>query len=108
VISPDRFRRALVLTRVTRVAITRWELEPGTSGIAMPVFGPGGQILAAVELVVRDPGHELQRLIPPLSIATRSLSRELVPAHELLRDIAPTQRHIDRPPLVALNVRAVS
>ena len=32
VTSPDRFRRALAVTRLTRVAVTRWELEPGRVG----------------------------------------------------------------------------
>ena len=58
VTSPDRFRRALGVTRLTRVAITRRELEPVTCGVAMPVFGPGGEIVAAIELTVRDLGHD--------------------------------------------------
>lgn len=77
VTSPDRFRRALAVTRLTRVAVTRWELEPGVCGVAMPVFGPGGQVVAAIELAVRDLGQRLQPLVAALSIATRSLSREL-------------------------------
>jgi DNA-binding IclR family transcriptional regulator len=77
VTSPDRFRRALAVTRLTRVAVTRRELEPTTCGVAMPVFGPGGDVLAAIELTVRDLAHDLQPVLAPLSIATRSLSREL-------------------------------
>ncbi len=77
VTSPDRFRRALAVTRLTRVAVTRWELEVGTCGIAMPVFGHGGEVVAAIELTVRDLGKELQPVMAALSIATRSLSREL-------------------------------
>ena len=75
--SPDRFRRALAVTRLTRVAVTRRELEPTTCGVAMPVFGPGGDVIAAIELTVRDLAHDLQPVLAPLSIATRSLSREL-------------------------------
>jgi DNA-binding IclR family transcriptional regulator len=80
VTSPDRFRRALAVTRLTRVAVTRWELEAGVCGVAMPVFGPGGDVLAAIELTVRDLGAELQPVMAALSIATRSLSRELAGA----------------------------
>ena len=54
VTSPDRFRRALAVTRLTRVAVTRRELEPAVCGVAMPVFGPGGDVVAAIELAVRD------------------------------------------------------
>ena len=75
--SPDRFRRALAVTRLTRVAVTRWELEAGVCGVAMPVFGPGGEVVAAIELAVRDLGHELHPCMAALAIASRSLSREL-------------------------------
>jgi DNA-binding IclR family transcriptional regulator len=78
VTSPDRFRRALAVTRLTRVAVTRFELEAGVCGVAMPVFGPGGDVVAAIELAVGDLGHNLQPVVAALSIAARSLSRELV------------------------------
>jgi DNA-binding IclR family transcriptional regulator len=78
--SPDRFRRALAVTRLTRVAITRFEHEAKLCGIAMPVFGPGGQVVGAIELGVHELGHDLQPLLAPLAIATRSLSRELAAA----------------------------
>jgi len=77
VTSPDRFRRALAITRLTRVAVTRGELEPGLCGVAMPVFGPGGEVVAAIELAVCDLGQELQTVTVALSVASRSLSREL-------------------------------
>ena len=75
--SPDRFRRALAVTRLTRVAVTRWELEAGVCGVAMPVFGPGGDVVAAIELAVHDLAKDLQPVMAALAIASRSLSREL-------------------------------
>jgi DNA-binding IclR family transcriptional regulator len=77
VTSPDRFRRALAVARLTRVAVTRWELEMGACGVAVPVFGAGGDVVAAIELTVRDLGKDLQPVLAALSIAARSLSREL-------------------------------
>src|SRR4051794_15998293 len=77
VTAPDRFRRALGVVRTTRVAVTRFELEATTCGIAVPVFGPGGELVAAIELTVPDLGREVQPVIASLSIAARSLSREL-------------------------------
>ena len=77
VTSPERFRRALAVTRLTRVAVTRRELEPTTCGVAMPIFGPGGQLVAAIELALDDLGHELGSMTATLAIASRSLSREL-------------------------------
>jgi DNA-binding IclR family transcriptional regulator len=77
VTAPDRFRRALAVVRVTRVAVTRFELEASTCGVAVPVFGPGGELVAAIELTVPDLGRELQPVMASLHIAARSLSREL-------------------------------
>jgi DNA-binding IclR family transcriptional regulator len=73
----DRLRRALAATRLTQVAVTRWELEAGVSTVAMPVFGPGGLVVAAIELTLRDLGSELVAVLPALRVAVRSLSREL-------------------------------
>jgi DNA-binding IclR family transcriptional regulator len=80
VTAPDRFRRALAVTRLTRVAVTRFELEPATCGVAVPVFGPGGDVVAAIEVLVHDLSHELQPVMAALTVAARSLSRELVGA----------------------------
>jgi len=78
VTSPERFRRALAVTRLTGVAVTRRELEPDVSGVAMPVFGPIGDVVAAIELAVGDLGPELKAVLPPLAVASRSLSRQPV------------------------------
>jgi SLT domain-containing protein len=43
----------------------------------MPVFGPGGDVVAAIELAVTDLGRELQPVMAALAVASRSLSREL-------------------------------
>jgi DNA-binding IclR family transcriptional regulator len=77
VTAPDRFRRALAVVRLTRVAVTRFELEATTCGVAVPVFGPGGDLVAAIELTVPDLSRELRPVLAALSIAARSLSREL-------------------------------
>jgi len=87
--APDRFRRALAVTRLTRVAVTRWELETGISGVAMPVFGPGGDVVAAIELAVADLGRELQPVMAALSVASRSLSRELATSPPRIRSVPP-------------------
>jgi DNA-binding IclR family transcriptional regulator len=77
VTAPDRFRRALAMVRLTRVAVTRFELEATTCGVAVPVFGPGGEVVAGIELTVPDLGREVHPVMAVLSIAARSLSREL-------------------------------
>ena len=55
VTAPDRFRRALAMARLSRLAVARWELEPDRSALAVPVFGPGGRVAAAIEVRVDDP-----------------------------------------------------
>lgn len=77
VTSADRFRRMLSITRLTHVAVTRAELEQTMCTVAMPVFGPGGDAVAAIELALHDLSTELRSVLPALSVASRGLSREL-------------------------------
>jgi DNA-binding IclR family transcriptional regulator len=90
---PGQTRRALAVIRLTRVSVTRLELEAGVCGVAMPVFGPGGEVVAAMELTASDLGNNLQPLLGALAIATRSLSRELIDAasHPLPERQGPAQ-----------------
>jgi DNA-binding IclR family transcriptional regulator len=92
VTSPDRFRRALSVTRLTKVAITRWELEPDACGIAVPVFGPRGTVVAAMELTVPDLHRDLRPILSALMIASRCLSRELGTVRHLT-----TENLVDQP-----------
>jgi DNA-binding IclR family transcriptional regulator len=95
--TPDRFRRALSVTRLTRVAVTRWELEPDVAGIAMPVFGPGGDAVAAIELAVADVGRDLQTMTAALAVASRSLSRELATEARRIRAVRFGDHEVLRP-----------
>jgi DNA-binding IclR family transcriptional regulator len=74
--APDRFRRALSVIRLTRLAICRREYEPESSSAAVPVFGAGGRVVAALELSLRH-GQDLRLVRPPLVVAGRALTREL-------------------------------
>ena len=60
-------------------------------GVAMPVFGPGGDVVAAIEVAVADLGHELPPIMAALAIASRSLSRELAAGEARLASALPTQ-----------------
>lgn len=75
--SADRLRRALAEIRLNGLALSRWELHLGVSALAAPLFGPGGQVIAAIEMPLRDPRAELPRLQPALVVAARGLSRQL-------------------------------
>jgi len=73
----DRLRRALAETRLSCVALSRWELQLGTSGVAAPVFGAGGRVTGALEVRLGDPRSQLPLVRPALLVAARALSREL-------------------------------
>jgi DNA-binding IclR family transcriptional regulator len=92
--APDRFRRALTITRLTRTAVTRGELEPGVCGVAMPVFGVGGEVVAAIELSLVDLGRELPMVTAALAVAARSLSRELATEERLREHPRPGPRPV--------------
>ena len=78
VTEPDRFRHALTVIRLTRVAVTHPEFESGVCAVAMPVFGPGGKVVAAIELALRNLDQDVPSAIASLTIASRSLTRELI------------------------------
>ena len=77
VTDPERLRQCLASIRLTRVAIARWELEPGVSTVAVPVFGSGGLAVAALGLTVPNLRADLHMASSVLTIAARGLSREL-------------------------------
>jgi DNA-binding IclR family transcriptional regulator len=77
VTDPERLRQCLASIRLTRVAIARWELEPGVSEVAVPVFGSGGMAVAALGLTVPNLRADLHMASSVLTIAARGLSREL-------------------------------
>jgi DNA-binding IclR family transcriptional regulator len=81
VTAPERFRRALAMARLSRLAVARWELEVGRSALAVPVFGPDGGVVAAIEVRVEDPAAELATVRPALTVVGRSLSRQLSYTH---------------------------
>lgn len=73
----DALHRSLAVTRLTRVAVCRWEREVGASAVAVPVFGGGGEVVAALELTAKDLRTDLHALQPALLVAARGLSRDL-------------------------------
>jgi DNA-binding IclR family transcriptional regulator len=75
--APERLRRTLAMARLSRLAVARWEFEVGRSALAVPVFGPEGGVVAAIEVRVEDPAAELPTVRPDLLVAGRSLSRQL-------------------------------
>ncbi|MGK5683420.1 IclR family transcriptional regulator [Actinoplanes sp. URMC 104] len=73
---PDELRHALAVIRLTRVALCLREYDRDYCAVAVPVFGMGGRVVAALELGLRD-GHDLCMVRPSLIVAGRALTREL-------------------------------
>jgi DNA-binding IclR family transcriptional regulator len=73
--SPERLRRHLATTRLTRVAVHR---DPGgRCEVAVPVFGTGGVLLAGLEATVPDAATGFEQARGALLVAAGSLSRQL-------------------------------
>lgn len=93
---PDRLQFCLRMIRTARVALSDRELDGGVRAVAAPVFGAGGQVVAAIELRVDNLGRDVHAVTAPLAIATGSLSRELIHACH------PTARWMDEQPRTAM------
>jgi DNA-binding IclR family transcriptional regulator len=74
---PDRLRRSLAATRLSHVAFSRHELALDVCGVATPVFGPGGSVVGALEIIVSDLDGARGALLGALSVSSRTLSREI-------------------------------
>ncbi len=77
VTDPGHFRYAIKLARRQRYAVADNELRLNYSAVAVPVFGPGGNLTAAIEMQVQDLARDVSSALPTLKMAAHSLSREL-------------------------------
>jgi DNA-binding IclR family transcriptional regulator len=93
--TPDKLHRALQAIRLTRTAEARGELFPGDWAVAVPVFGGGGVVVAALELDVHDLCTDIESCRVALAVAARGLSREL--AVDVHRVGHPHLRLLPRP-----------
>jgi DNA-binding IclR family transcriptional regulator len=74
-------RRSLAVVRRRQMAVNPGGGHNGQCCFARPVFGWGGQIVAALGMTVADLDATLKPLIAVLTVAARSLSRELDGSH---------------------------
>ena len=68
---------ALKVTRLRGMAVASGELLPGHCAVAVPVFGPAGEIAASLEVRLHDIPSDLPGIVPALTVAARGLSRDL-------------------------------
>jgi DNA-binding IclR family transcriptional regulator len=74
--SSERLRRLLATTRLARMAVHR-DGVGGRCEVAVPVFGTGGSLLAALEASAPDLTHGFEQIRGGLLVAAGSLSRQL-------------------------------
>jgi DNA-binding IclR family transcriptional regulator len=92
---PDVLISAFKTIRATRLAVCDRELEWDSCAVAAPVFGAGGQVVAAIELRTQDLARDIEGWLALLSVAAGSLSRDLghqparrpAVARQLLRNV---------------------
>jgi DNA-binding IclR family transcriptional regulator len=77
IVEPARLRRTLTEARRTGLACAHEEMSLGSRSVASPVTGPGGDVAAALGLVVRTGKGDVRRLGPAVRTAALSISRSL-------------------------------
>lgn len=58
-------------------AITREELVPGATSVAVPLRGKGGTVIAALGVVSSSDNTEISRMVPVLQITAAAISKKL-------------------------------
>jgi DNA-binding IclR family transcriptional regulator len=85
--TPRLLRAALRAVRMSGLALCDRELRADSCAVAVPVFGPGGRIAAAIELQATDLTKDVDAWRPALVVAAGALSRELAAHHSFSRQI---------------------
>jgi DNA-binding IclR family transcriptional regulator len=74
---PDVLRATLAEVRRAGVAISDRQVTEDALSVACPVHGPGGEVVAALSVVVRHGSLPPQALIPAVRAAANGISRAL-------------------------------
>lgn len=77
VVDPEQLRRKLAQVRKTGVAVAQGQISPVHLVVAVPVSGPGGEVAAAISVVVETEQAQPRHLASLLTQASRSISRAL-------------------------------
>lgn len=81
VTQPARLAEQLRKVRADGFATTGEEMSLGACSVAVPVRGTGGDVVAALGIVVADLRREQARLVAALQVASRGISRTLASVH---------------------------
>ena len=68
----------LLTIRSQGFALTREELAPGATSVAVPLKGKGGVVIAAMGVVASSDNPDVSKMIPVLQVTAVALSKKLV------------------------------
>ena len=74
---PAQLRRRLADVRKQGYSAMAGIIVPESSGVAVPVFGPDGAVIAALSVIVPIHGENVPATVPVLKAAARGISRTL-------------------------------
>ncbi|MGW1168623.1 IclR family transcriptional regulator [Streptomyces sp. NPDC002550] len=74
---PGRLRRTLAEVRRSGAAVSERQVTEDALSVAAAVHGPGGDVVAAVSVVVPRAGAQVPALAPAVRLAARGISRAL-------------------------------
>jgi DNA-binding IclR family transcriptional regulator len=77
IVAPGHLRRTLAEIRRTGVAFAREEMTVGRASVAAPLLDASGNAVAAMSIVLRSTGTDLQQLAPAVRTAALCASRRL-------------------------------
>ncbi len=77
VVVPGQLRRALADVRRTGLAYAREEFVLGSLSVGAPIYGPDGEVVAALAVVLRPGRGDLRRFGPAVRTAANATSRTL-------------------------------
>jgi len=95
---PDVLMATFKTIRAARLAVCDRELEWDSCAVAAPVFGAGGQVVAAIELQTHDLTRDVDGWLALLNVAAGSLSRDL--GHQPVGPPAVARQHLRNVPAV--------
>jgi DNA-binding IclR family transcriptional regulator len=95
--SVEELHKSMASIRLSKLGLSRSEWILGVSALAVPVFGAGGRVVAALELAARDLRADLRALHPVLTVAARGHSRDVIGASGI--DLTGRAHRAWRPPL---------
>jgi DNA-binding IclR family transcriptional regulator len=77
IVDPARLRWTLAEVRRTGIAISERQITEDATSVAAPIRDPGGEVIAALSVVVRASDSQLDTVIPAVAMAGRGISRDL-------------------------------